>query len=57
MGYEDFSAKKISRALSGHEKPGTGALALAYAQGGIGHGDNLSPTSDFPQEIVGARRV
>jgi hypothetical protein len=52
MGYADFSGKKISRAFPRREKPGTGAVALADAEGEIGHGDELNPTSDFPQEIV-----
>jgi hypothetical protein len=52
MGYADFSLRRISRALPRRGKPGTGALALADAEGGIGHEDKLSLTSDFPQEIV-----
>ena len=52
MGYVGFSGIKISRALPRRETPGTGAHALADAEGGIGHGDELSPTSDFTQLIV-----
>jgi hypothetical protein len=52
MGCADFSLNDFSRALPRHGKPGTGALSLADAEGGICHGDELSLTSDFPQEIV-----
>jgi len=46
-----FRKRKFSR-LFRREKLGTGALASADVEGGIGHGDKLSPDSDFTQEIV-----
>jgi hypothetical protein len=52
MGYERLSQAGNFTRPSPREKPGTGALALADTEGGIGHGDELNSSSDFPQEIV-----
>jgi hypothetical protein len=57
IGYADFPATGISRPLSRREKPGTGAIGLAGAEGGIGHADKHNASSDFPQESVRALPV
>ena len=51
MGYADLSLKKFSPALPWREKPGSAGSGLVR-KAGIGHGDELRLTSDFPQEIV-----
>jgi hypothetical protein len=53
IGYTEFSAKKISRALP--RERSRGALGLSVRKAGIGHGDKLRPTSDFPQGLVARR--
>jgi len=51
MGYAGFSTAEISRALLRREQPGTGALALADAEGGRGHRKTLARIPIFRKRL------